>query len=237
MKNVLSATQIRRFLFTVLSAILFLSACAQTPEEIRKAKLARQRQNYSVSHSSGDMQFVRVRTRGDGDCALHGIERSRSEFTTLLTQRISEPRIQNMLRGDLRDAGMQPRPGNRDFDTADYQIYIQQRLTQRSEHLSFIPQASLEGVTHPDLTTPSPDSEVEGTLAAAAYIFDLNVRVWRHEPNTPATSIRLIAKLINNRNSSYIDLLYMMGAQYGHFDRLVDPSDTNAMSRAVDREP
>jgi len=182
-----------------------------------------------VDHQGQSKKFFRYWNRGDGNCALYGMGKTRTEFVQKVRDQL---RIDPGLRNDLREGAYNYcgegiaddterwrtcssilNPTQDQNNMHRFGIYIDHGLRRNDEFLSFGGHASL--------------------LAAAARLFGLNVRVWQDNPANPG-HIQSTFESINNPSEPHktINLFYTPG----HFDLLLEEGQTQERMNALDRE-
>jgi hypothetical protein len=186
-----------------------------------------ERQKFTAEHETGTLHFALFHLEGDGDCGLHGLEITRDEFVQKLKKSIHDPKIRLMLKEDLKEAGFD----SAELNNQDYIHFIDKHLDEERAFLTFNEQNALAGVERPNILTK--DDQQEGTLAAAAAVVKLNVRVWRQGHGDERDKLKLVAKFVNADNEPFIDLLHV-GI---HYNRLINADDSEAMKKAARKEP
>ena len=177
---------------------------------------------YFAKSSGGDLAFRVQKVDGYGDCALLSIERTRDEFVKELRAHIHEPHFQDVLREDVFDTLR-----NEDSSLTDpwtdltldrFNHYIDTKLQFRTEYLTFVPQKELAQEELPEAELPYTELS-QGTFAAAAELFHMNVRIWEPRFEKEPKRLQLLAKLIfAPENKEFHDVLY---TGKNHFDRLI----------------
>ncbi len=224
---------------------------AETLEEIveRKERQVRAlRPSFGVFNSDGSRQtrtgivdgqrkdFLHYRDIADGDCAFWGLRVddplvnrnppiSRADFVNQLLDNIrgnsqKSRNLRTMLYAPLSRYCQEEalyldcKNDNKESSLRRYEEYINGPL-RNGEWLSH---------------STSNDGPM-GTTAAAAYIYNLNVRVWRTEQDTP---FNLDVVMTNNpRSRDYINLYHLNNS---HYNLLVEANDLSRRDRALDKE-
>lgn len=209
-----------------ISILILFSSILNYP--LIQVSSAQERQRYLVKHKGGEIEFALFRLPGDGDCALHGLEKTRKEFIEALERKTGDPSIQEILREDLFEKKYIPTL-NAPITEAAIHIFVKERLSRSIEFLTFVGQWQLSGQIDLDLLSQDNSLQVSGTLAAAAKLFGLNVRVWNPDSEKGLT---LLAKFVNTLGAEFIDLLH----RGCHYDRLVPINDLMMAQRFLDKE-